>query len=110
MVTKVTIWDKVTDTLAAAGLAPKRELEAYPNPVRRGTAVNLRWQQTDAGVYEVALFSSTGQRVQQRRIEVSAKEQLDLFALPDTLPTGIYFLRAARSGGQKAITLRIFVI
>jgi len=103
-------WKMVADTLAAVGLAPKRELEVYPNPARRGTVVSLRWQRTEPGAYEVGLFSSTGELVQQRKIEVGGKEQVDLLGLPPALPAGMYFLRAARPDGAKVITLRIMLM
>ncbi|HXB05627.1 MAG TPA: T9SS type A sorting domain-containing protein, partial [Puia sp.] len=100
----------VKDTLAAVGLAPKRELAVYPNPVRRGAAMSLNWQRTEPGTYEVALFSATGALVERRIVEVGSKEQVDLFGLPPALPAGMYFLRAARPGGAKVITLKLIVL
>lgn len=43
-------------------------------------------------------------------MEVGGKEQVDLLNLPPALPAGMYFLRAARPGGAKVITLRIIVV
>ena len=37
--------------------------------------------------------------MQQRKIEVGGKEQVDLLGLPPALPAGMYFLRAARPDG-----------
>jgi hypothetical protein len=104
------VWRMMQDSLAAVGLAPKRELVVYPNPARRGSVVSLQWQRTEPGVYVVALFSSAGELLQQRKIQVGGKEQVDLLGLPPAQPAGMYFLRAARPGGAKVITLRIIVI
>jgi hypothetical protein len=111
MVTTVTIWEKVVrDTLATAGVLPKRELTVYPNPVRRGTVLSLQWQRTDPGSYAVSLFNTAGSLVQQWKIEVGGREQVDLLSLPPALPAGMYLLHAVRPDGAKVITLRIILI
>ena len=107
---KKTVANRVVDTLAAVGLAPKRELAVYPNPVRRGGVMSLQWQQTEAGSYAVHLFNASGALVEQRKMEVGGKEQVDLLSLPPALPAGMYFLRVSRPGAAKVITLKIIVI
>jgi hypothetical protein len=57
------------------------------------------------------LGSATGALIQQHKIEVGGKEQIDLLSLPPALPAGMYFLRASRPGAAKVIiTLRIIVV
>lgn len=64
------------------------ELSVYPNPVIRGGSLRLAWR-GEAGSYIVALLSVGGQVVQERRIEVGGKGQMDECPLPGGLAAGI---------------------
>lgn len=103
-------WKWATDTLRAIGVLPKKELKVYPNPVRKGSAVSLTWQETEPGQYEVTLFNASGTPVQRRVLEVNGKEQVDLLEVPDWLAAGVYFLRAARAGESRPVTRKIVVL
>ena len=100
----------VSDTLSMLGILPKKELAIYPNPVRKGMAVSLIWQGTEPGQYEVAIFNLSGGVIQRRVMEVASKEQVDLLEIPASLAGGVYFLRAAKAGGAKAVTRKLVVL
>ncbi len=100
----------VKDTLSTLGLAPKKEMAVYPNPVRKGGAVSLNWQGTEPGMYRVAIFNAGGAMVEERAMEVSSKEQVDLLEIPASLPGGVYFLRAASAGDGRSITRKVVVL
>ncbi len=103
-----TIWGRVADTLATIGW--KRELSIYPNPVRKGMALTLSWQGMDPGIYMVSLFNVAGAAVQQRGVQVNAREQVDLIEIPASLSGGIYFLRAVKAGETKLVTRKLVVL
>lgn len=102
-VMKVQVLDTVR--VVGYGVEKKRDVVGAVTPVP-----NRAMMAGEPGVYEVGLFSSGGELVQQRKIEVGGKEQVDLLGLPPALPAGMYFLRAARPDGAKVITLRIILI
>ena len=103
-----TVREKVTDTLCLLGLLPRKELTVYPNPVRRGMAASLSWEGMEAGEYEVGLFSTAGELVEQRVMMVGGKGQVDLLGIPGSVAAGNYFLRIA--GGGRVVSRKLVVL
>jgi hypothetical protein len=109
-VVTVNSWkDRVVDTLSVLNPFPKKKVTVYPNPVRRGAAVSLAWQ-VEPGTYQVGIFNTAGALCQQHVLHVGSTSQVDLIEIPGSLSAGVYFIRAARAGGGKAITSKLVVL
>jgi hypothetical protein len=99
----------VVDTLSALNIfRPKNELTLYPNPVARGTALQLAWQM-EPGKYQLSLVNISGALIQLRMLEVAGKGQVDQWEVPVGLAAGVYILRVARDGGADIYTREIMV-
>jgi hypothetical protein len=92
-----TIKQFVTDTLTVLHLLPKKEWTIYPNPVRRGTMLHLSGQ-TESGSCQVTLFSITGARIQELKLEGSKVTQAADWQIPAGLAAGVYIVRIIRPG------------
>lgn len=107
---KITSWkQRLTDTLEACHLLPKKELSVYPNPVRPGAAISLSWQ-VEEGKYQVCLFNMAGALIQQRNMHVGSTGQVDLLEIPATLSKGVYILRAIGAGNGKTYSRKLVVL
>lgn len=98
----------VVDTLTALNILPKNELTVYPNPVLRGSAIQLAWS-GEPGKYQLSLLNTRGALLQQRMLKVAAKGQVDQWELPVGLATGVYFLRVVGEGRADSYTREIMV-
>jgi hypothetical protein len=88
----------VSDTLAALGWRPAPDLNIYPNPVSRGSAIQLAWK-TRPGQYQITLMDMRGQLIAERMVDVGGSGQVDSWEIPASLAAGIYVLRVVRQGG-----------
>lgn len=88
----------IKDTLSV--FLPKKELVVYPNPVRKGEGVHISWQ-TEPGTYQVSLFSMSGALVSQRVLEVTGKDQVNDWAIPSGIASGVYLIRAVTTNGKN---------
>lgn len=81
------------------------EVSVSPNPATESARVNFSLEH--AGAVEVALFTTAGQRVMSRNMELNAGAQslnLDL----NTVPAGLYMVRIATE--ESAVSLRLAVV
>lgn len=101
-----TITKAVADTLTVFGIFPNNELSIYPNPVPRGSSLQIAWK-SGPGKFQLALYDAGGALVQRRMVEVAGKGQVDQWEMPTGLAAGIYVLRAAKEGSSKVYTREV---
>ncbi len=77
------------------------ELSVFPNPVRRGNTINLRYNATHAETSAIELYDLNGRKVWQEPVELKEGENL-LTSQPDLVP-GIYLVRIGIKSTQLVI-------
>lgn len=77
------------------------ELSVYPNPVRRGNTINLKYNATHAETTALELYDMNGRKVWQEPVELKEGENL-LTSQPDLVP-GIYLVRIGIKSTQLVI-------
>jgi hypothetical protein len=96
------------DTMAFLGL-PRKTLALYPNPVSRGSVIQLCLRLGQAGAYRLALYNASGSRVLERQVEMGEKEQVELLNIPGSLSGGIYFVQLSGAAMKKPYTAKLVV-
>ncbi len=98
----------ISDTLAFLGL-PRKTMALYPNPVSRGSVIQLSLGLDQTGAYKLALYNAAGSRVLERQIEMGEKEQVELLNIPGSLSGGIYFVQLSGEAMKKPYTAKLLV-
>lgn len=76
-------------------------LQVYPNPVASGSSLHLSFNQLKDAYYLLAIYSASGQLIQQKEIWLDANAKVLSLDLPVTAP-GIYLLNLVnKETGEK---------
>jgi hypothetical protein len=97
---------RILDSLSFLGIKPAA-LSVYPNPVLRGSVMNLSFRRGPAGPCHLGLFNAAGALILERDLELTGKTQLELLSIPSSLPAGIYFIKMDSPG--RAFTQKLVV-
>jgi hypothetical protein len=77
------------------------DFHIYPNPVQKGSSVQLEFRQQPAGKYEVTVYSITGVAVQRSVIRHDGGTIVQPFVLAQRLPAGSYLLELSGEKSEK---------
>ncbi|MBV4358087.1 carboxypeptidase-like regulatory domain-containing protein [Pinibacter aurantiacus] len=80
---------------------------AYPNPARKGGAINI--QLKEEGNYSLQLISNSSQLISSQKI-TSAKGQLFQLQISASLASGIYYIRMVNEQTGKLYTDKVVVL
>jgi len=83
-------------------------LTLYPNPIPRGNTLHISWQ-TEPGAYHLSLFSSSGNLIQEKIVDINDTKQVSEWTISANLPAGIYFLRVLRPERNYQYTRQLVV-
>ena len=99
----------VTDTLKTAvqKLFNNELFKAFPNPVNRGQTLHMRFKQE--GDYSMQLFDNSGKLYMERQLKMAGKEMDFLFAMPASIGSGVYYLKAICVSANKQFIEKIVV-
>ena len=81
---------------------------AYPNPVRRGTSINLTIPEGKDGHWQLQLFSISGQLVQTRQLIQAGKSNQHQVPITAATPAGSYLLQLQGPAGER-ITEKVII-
>ena len=86
-------------------------LSVYPNPIQKGDALYVRFNDFPAGRYQVQLFDLAGKLLSTDRVNVGGKMQLHLLPLPSSLSQGNYLVKVIGDHNKEKVlaTERIVV-
>lgn len=103
--TKPTVMQRITDTLTGSN-----NIRIYPNPVNRGSAVQLNMKKVKKGQYRLQLFSASGSLVQQELITVPAEDFNFQWALGSQLAAGNYIVTISQTNGKAIHNSQLTVL
>jgi hypothetical protein len=98
----------LADTLAIPALKCQT-VTLYPNPAPRGTTIRVVMRPLPAGNYGLALYNSAGARIQERVVELGGKDQVELWNIPSSLASGLYFVELCTPGLKRIYTGKLMV-
>jgi hypothetical protein len=98
----------LADTLAIPALRC-RAVTLYPNPAPRGTTIRVVMRALPAGQYSLALYNTAGERIQERAVDLGGKEQVELWNIPSSLPSGIYLVELCAPGLKRIYTGKLMI-
>lgn len=80
---------------------------AFPNPVTRGQNLHLRFK--GEGDYSLQLFDNSGRLYVEKQIRLAVKAQDFLLAMPASVGSGVYYLKAINTTSKKQYIEKIIV-
>jgi len=101
-VTRTTIFQKVKEVFV------KDSIKIYPNPVKKGEVINIKWDKRTAGEYKFEIYNLQGQLLQTELLKNESEYFNYSFRLR-ALPAGIYFLKAINKKTNKVFSEKIMV-
>jgi hypothetical protein len=99
----------ISDSLSFLGLG-KKEFALYPNPVSRGTVIKLSLNTGKTGKGMVGIYNAAGALVQEKVIELDGGSQIELLAIPASLPGGLYFVKLSAPELKKVYTQKLMIL
>ncbi len=85
-------------------------LSVYPSPARAGQTVQVRYALAEAGPVRLAVFDVLGRRAAEIADEPEAAGVHDAaWAVPGSLPAGLYVVRLVASGGAT-VTRKLLIV
>jgi hypothetical protein len=84
-------------------LLVKYRLSAYPNPVVKGSSLNLSFNDFPRGRYQVQLMDLSGKLMLAENLNVGNNMQLHLLQLPKTLSQGTYFVKIVGDANKDKV-------
>lgn len=103
--TKTTIVARITDSLTG-----KNQIQLYPNPVNRGSDVQINMKKVQQGNYTLRLITMAGSVVQQQPITVPAKLFNFQWPIDGKLAAGNYIAQISNAKGQLLYNKKIVVL
>jgi hypothetical protein len=100
----VPLVQKITDSLSG-----KNRIKTYPNPVRRGSAINIDMKGMETGEYILQLTNATGSMVMQEKIQIPVKQFSFQWQLTGGIAAGGYFIRISNAKNKLIYTSKIIV-
>ncbi|MDI3322505.1 carboxypeptidase-like regulatory domain-containing protein [Pinibacter soli] len=85
----------------------KASFKTYPNPVPKGSFVNVTMK--DEGTYSLQLISNSSQIISSQKI-TSAKGELFQLQISSSLASGIYYIRVVNEQTGKLYTDKVVVL
>jgi hypothetical protein len=86
----------------------ENRLIVYPNPVLSGTSINLSFTKLEEGYYFLALFSQSGQIIQNKEIWIDKEAGVLNVEVP-AVAAGSYFLHLTNKKSGKKLTEKIII-
>lgn len=103
--TKTTIVARITDSLTG-----KNQIQLYPNPVNRGSDVQINMKKVQQGHYTLRLITMAGSVVQQQPITVPAKQFNFQWPIDGKLAAGNYIAQISNAKRQLLYNKKIVVL
>jgi hypothetical protein len=86
----------------------EQRFSIYPNPVEKGTNMQLEFRNQEAGKYEVTVYSMTGVAVQKAVVRHGGGTFIQPIALDQRLSAGNYLVEVmSENGARKQIKLTV---
>lgn len=82
-------------------LVSLKTIKLYPNPVSKGTEVQLQFRNSSAGKYEVTLYNLVGVQVMKQTITHGGGNGVQKLDLPQALAAGTYIAEITDAKGNK---------
>ena len=83
-------------------------LDVYPNPVKTGTSITIKWKKLENGEFNIELYNLQGQLIKSSMIKVVEEITNLSFDIPRTTPGG-YLLRLTNKKSGKSRTGKIII-
>ncbi|MBU6159408.1 MAG: T9SS type A sorting domain-containing protein, partial [Bacteroidetes bacterium] len=83
-------------------LEGNRGISIYPNPVQKGSLVQLQFINQPAGEYRLVLFDISGVQVQNRVLQHTGGTAVQPVTISDNLAGGNYIAELTDKGGKSA--------
>ena len=100
---------RIADSLSFLGIKAAA-LSVYPNPVPRGSVINLSFRRGQAGPCHLGLFNAAGALILERNLELTGKTQMELLSIPSGLPAGMYFIETSSPGPGRTNAQKLVVL
>ncbi len=100
----------VTDTLQKVAEFVNPSTSAYPNPVKKGSNVNLSVKLKGAGTYKVAIVNVSGTLMSAQTYRAADKKVTQQIPVPATWASGVYFMIITDEAGKKIGKEKIAVL
>jgi hypothetical protein len=84
-----------------------KELKVYPNPVARGSALQIELNHIAPAKYTVNLISLSGMQLSQSVLIHSGNKSLHTLKLPEGIAPGVYITEIY--GGDKKAMMKVVV-
>ncbi len=82
-------------------LVSLKTIKLYPNPVAKGTEVQLQFRNSSAGKYEVTLYNLVGVQVMKQTITHGGGNGVQKLDLPQAMAAGTYIAEITDAKGNK---------
>lgn len=88
--------------------ADENRLLVYPNPVVRGTTLNISFKKTEEGYYQLLLLNQSGQVVDQKELWIDGEARVLDIRVP-VLSAGSYFLVMTNKKTGNKFTEKVII-
>lgn len=99
---------RYSDTMKVSIRKGKENMSIFPNPAIAGN-LNLRMINQPAGIYDISLVSSYGQRMMLTSIQYAGGSSNEYIKTPQNIIRGIYQLEIKSPGGEKKVISVVFL-
>jgi hypothetical protein len=79
-------------------------ISIYPNPVEKGTDVQVQFRNSKSGKYDVTIYSLTGVRVMQTQVVHPGGSSVQKTTMPAELASGTYIMEFTSPNGESGKT------
>ncbi len=105
IVRRITLFDTVRTFIVKAVKTPL--FKVYPNPVKKGSVINLLFKQP--GEYNVQVFDNSGRLYLSTVVVSDAKKSTADLVLPPSVASGTFYMKALHLKSKKQFTDKLIV-
>lgn len=87
----------------------RNKISVYPNPVAMGGVMRLSFKDQEQGMYTVQFMDITGKLISARQVNISSRQQVEEYALPELTARGNYLLKVVAASKQVVSVNKVVV-
>ncbi len=107
--TRVEKAGSLKDTLRNLISSPDNQVMIYPNPAKKGNAINLSLALRKAGSYQIAFLDVDGRQLFQQNLLATSNKERQQLTIPVSWASGMYFVKIVDERNKTIATAKFVV-